>query len=214
MAYRAAIGFIVEGHGEFNCYPSLYCNAVHAPGLNVPRINASGCGDVVRNVREHLTDMCRTFSPYKVIVTVDFVDVIKQNLAADCADLVAILNAQINGWSEDAANDGRIAQLPMEIVAVIQVRKFESWLIADTQGLIDAGLVDPSTRLISDAEAIDEPVKWIRENVNLSGDVKSPQFAKVITSALNPSRMINASHSFDKFYRECCAGYEAWAQSG
>ncbi len=34
---RPPIGFIVEGHGEYNCYPSLVQRIVGAKGFHIPR---------------------------------------------------------------------------------------------------------------------------------------------------------------------------------
>lgn len=210
---RSAVGFVVEGHGEYNCYPSLFCRAVNAPGLNVPRINASGCGGVVKNLPEHLTDMCRLYAPNTIIVTVDLVDVIDQGLAQDCADLVRLLCSHIEDWRETAVTDARIETLPQVVTPVVQIRKFETWLLADVDGLKAAGLISQDVEIVNDAEAVNDPVTWIRKNVNIPGDVKSPRFAREVTSALRPDHMRNASRSFDKFYRECNAGYTCWVDS-
>ncbi|MEW8026831.1 MAG: DUF4276 family protein [Candidatus Thiodiazotropha sp.] len=204
------IGFVVEGHGEFHCYPSLFCKAVNASGINVPRVNAQGCGSIVKRLPEHLSDLCIAHQPLKIIVTVDLQDVLDQGLSESCADLVSKLNILANDWLEQAANDSRITTLPTSIVAVVQILKFETWLISDTQGLKNSGLVNEAVDNVEQPEQVANPSTWIKDNLNISGSVKSPRVAKCVTSALAPDRMRQFCPSFDKFYRECVEGYQLW----
>ncbi len=204
------IGFVVEGHGEFHCYPSLFCKAVDASGFHIPRVNAQGCGSIMKRLPEHLSDLCMAHQPLKIIVTVDLQDVLDQGLSENCADLVNKLNTIANDWLEQAANDPRITTLPTSIVVVVQILKFETWLISDTQGLKDSDLVNQAVENLEQPEQVANPSAWIRDNLNLSGNVKNPRVAKDVTSALAPDRMRQSCPSFDKFYRECVEGYQLW----
>jgi hypothetical protein len=54
---QPAIGFIVEGYGEFVSYPTLVSRITGVAGLHTPRVLGHGAGGVVRNIREHLDDL-------------------------------------------------------------------------------------------------------------------------------------------------------------
>jgi len=68
---RPPIGFIVEGHGEYNCYPSLVSRIVDGDGFKIPRVNAMGCGNIVRHLDRQLRPLVLADHPYRVIVTLD-----------------------------------------------------------------------------------------------------------------------------------------------
>ena len=210
MNTRDPVGFIVEGHGEYNCYPSLFCRIVSTHGICVPRINAGGCGSIVRRLKEHLTDLLLAHSPLTVIVTVDLEDVLKQELARSCIELLEILNAVVVEWRENALTDARLHPLPNHIVCIVQIKKFESWLISDVDGLKEAGLLDVGVITEQDAEQVASPSSWLSDHLLADGCVKNPNVAKKVISALRPERMRNHSKSFDKFYRESVRAYEAW----
>ena len=210
MITRPPIGFIVEGHGEYNCYPSLFCRIVGVSGLHTPCVNAGGCGSVVMHLKEQLTDLFLSVSPISVIITVDLEDVLKQGLATTCAGLLQDLNGKINEWKLYANNDERLHPLPDRIICVVQIKKFESWLISDIGGLKKAGLVDSGLDQIEDAEMISCPDSWLGDNLIITGSVKNPRVAKSVISALRPDVMRMHSRSFDKFFRESVAAYDVW----
>lgn len=213
MTDRPPIGFIVEGHGEYNCYPSLFCRITNANGLHIPRINAGGCGSIVKRIKEQLTDLFIAESPLSVIITVDLEDVLKQGLAATCVDLLQDLNNAIDEWKLYAEADTRLHPLPDRIVCVVQIKKFESWLISDLDGLKVSNLIATHIESIEDAEQIASPCEWLKENLLVDGCVKSPNIAKTVISSLNPDSMRTHSKSFDKFYRESVSAYEKWVSS-
>ncbi len=210
---RPPVGFVVEGHGEYNCYPSLFCRSVGVNGILVPRINAGGCGSVVKRLSEQLTDLFLTESPINVIVTVDLQDILDQNLANTCVELLEILDFQIDDWLKKARSDKRLHPLPERVICIVQIRMFESWLISDINGLKSAGLLGVDVQPIDDAEAVDNPMIWLKNNLVIDGNIKSPRVAKQITSAIDPNNMRKHSKSFDKFFRECVASYDEWVNS-
>lgn len=207
---RPPIGFIVEGHGEYNSYPSLFCKINNISGVKIPVVNAGGCGSIIRNIDEQLTSLMMTDSPENVIVTVDLKDAIYQGFAKDKNELVALISDNISAWKEKAGVDGRLEPLPDNIVFVVQVRKFESWIISDVEGLKKAEIVRSDVSQPLNAEDIIEPTKWLKDSLKIDVNIKSPIFAKKVVAALNPSVMVQHSQSFMQFYNECKLMAERW----
>ena len=103
-----------------------------------------------------------------------------------------------------------IATLPENVTVVVQVKKFESWLISDPDSLKNANIISPDALIPDDIETIVEPVKWIKENLLRKEKVTTPSFTRKLTKHLDPEVMRTKSKSFDKFYRECWHSYEIW----
>jgi predicted RNase H-like HicB family nuclease len=210
MINRPPIGFIVEGHGEYNCYPSLFCKISNGTGFKVPVVNAGGCGGILKHLGEQLSNLLLADSPESVIVTVDLKDAVHQGFAEDHDDLIQKLRQAIDKWKESAVVDPRLQPLPARICCVVQVQKFESWLIADVEGLKAAEIVRSDVAQMEDAEAIKEPTIWLKQALRCDGNLKSPQFAKKVVAALSPDVMKNHSDSFLLFHGECKASYAVW----
>lgn len=201
---RPIVGFIVEGHGEYNCYPSLAARSTNTGICYFPVVNAGSCSTIIKRLDEQLTDLVIYRNPVNIIITVDLVDVLKQKLANNLNNLVSIINISCREWLEASRSDKRFSDLPEKIIFVAQIKKFESWLISDIEGLQMQGLLDDDADIFSfdDAELIEKPCKWLRDNLRLGGDIKKPATAKRITSALRPEIMIKKSKSFSRFYHE------------
>jgi hypothetical protein len=210
MTNRPPIGFIVEGHGEYNCYPSLFCKISQSTGIKIPIVNAGGCGSIVKHLDEQLNSLLTIDSPESVIITIDLKDALHQGFAKDHDGLIELLSRAIKKWKKSAANDLRLQPLPKYICCVIQVRKFESWLIADIEGLKNADLIRQDIVQMPDAEAITEPTAWLKSALKCEANLKSPQFAKKIVSSLTPLIMKAHSQSFSRFYDECNEIYKEW----
>ncbi len=210
MSNRPPIGFIVEGHGEYNCYPSLFCKISNSSGFKIPIVNAGGCGGILKHLGEQLSNLLMADSPESVIITVDLKDSIHQGFAVDHADLIQSLRRAVEKWQESAATDERLQPLPSRICCVIQVRKFESWLIADVEGLKSAELIRSDINQMPDAEAIPEPTAWLKDALKCEANLKSPHFAKKVVTALTPAVMKNHSQSFSVFHEECQTSYAEW----
>lgn len=200
---RPPVGFVVEGHGEYHCYPSLFSKSIGKSGMFVPRINAGSCGTLIKHLQEQITDLVKTYFPINIVVTVDLIDALEQNLAKSESDLIDRLNAECDEWLKSAKNDGRIKHLPEKIVCIPQILKFESWLVADLEGLHEAGLLKERFDEFSDTETIKRPDTWLKENVLISGNIKSPRNAKTIVSAIRPVFMKERNSSFNAFYVVC-----------
>ncbi|MDG1818518.1 MAG: DUF4276 family protein [Porticoccaceae bacterium] len=214
MNSRPPVGFVVEGHGEFACYPSLFCRTVKISGLYAPAVNAGGCGSIVSNLGEHLTDLVSSRFPVSVIVTIDLQDALDQQLARDSVELLDLLNSEIQKWQEKAVSDSRCHPLPESIVAVLQVRKFESWLISDTVSLKASNILNSEAPDITDAESVESPCRFLQKHLIISGDSKNPKTAKIIVSKIVPDKMRVNSRSFAIFYNESKTAYELWISKG
>lgn len=212
MSNRPPIGFIVEGHGEYNCYPSLFCKISDGSGFKIPIVNAGGCGGILKHLGEQLSNLLMTDSPESVIITVDQKDALHQGFAEDHDDLIQKLKQAIEKWQQSAATDPRLQPLPTRICCVIQVQKFESWLIADVEGLKAAELIRSDITQMPNAEAIPEPTAWLKDALKYEANLKSPHFAKKVVAALTPAVMKNHSQSFSVFYTECQTSYAEWEQ--
>jgi len=210
---RPPLGFVVEGHGEFHCYPSLFCRVVGLCGpILIPRVNAGSCGALVTRLKEQLTALNLVHKPLEVIITVDLADVLKQGIYLDCGSLCEALHQQTSEWLVEAASDRRLSPLPQRITTVIQIPKFESWLIADVNSLIKAGYLRHNTTQIENSDDTDRPEQFLGENLTSKSRLKNPIFAKKLVSKLNPVVMRKHSRSFDKFFRETTRAYSAWLE--
>lgn len=206
---RPPIGYIVEGDGEYNCYPSLFCRIVEIKTAQIPIVNAGGCGTIIRRIDEQLNDLLVSSKPLSIIITVDLEDVLQQKLANSLSDLTNRLQESINSWKVSANYNSRIKPLPTHIKTIIQIKKFESWLISDIEGLKNEGLiVKNKVSNIDNADIYPKPSEWIK--TNLAIDVKKPKNAKKVISALRPDIMRIHSQSFNNFYEESKNAYNHW----
>ena len=212
MHNRPPIGFIVEGQGEYNCYPSLLCRCVGEKGFNIPRINAGGYGGITKRLDEQLTDLCMLYSPLHVIVTIDLVDVIKAGTHINCESLLQFLSDKANDWLICTSKDSRIINQPESITVILQIQKFEAWIIADVRNLRKNKILPNTIPDISDADGVLDPALWLSTNLLNKRNIKNPNYAKELISMLNPDHMKKNSRSFNKFYREVSSKYNNWKE--
>jgi hypothetical protein len=211
---RPPVGFVVEGYGEFYSYPSLVCRVLDVNGIKVPCSKApSGCGQVFDNLIVELENLVKVDHPYAVIVTVDYVDL--RNRVNNCREAVEHLQTTANDWLNRMRTQGRFLPLPEHIRVVLQMKKFESWLASDEQGLADSGLLiegyTPKIYKNTDDD-IGNPyphLKTILSNL----DPKKPRDAKKIVTALNVGKVEAQSRSFRKFAQEVRDTYRLWEEA-
>jgi hypothetical protein len=208
------VGFVVEGDGEYQSYPSLAAKLLDG-GYHFPIANAGGYGNLIGRVGEQLTDLCRRYSPYTAIVTIDAVDSVKDGLFPNCAALREALDAEVAQWLASAADDGRITLVPQRVAVVVQVPKFEGWIACDCESLVTADLMEPA--VLAEPRWCESdggnPDRLLRTYFMPGVTVKSPAKAKQIVSALDLHRVRAASRSFDKFARELTACFSVWKQA-
>lgn len=213
IAARAPVGFVVEGKGEHQAYPSLVGRLLGARGLKLPRAAADGCGDVIENLHEHLDDLVSAHRPYKVLITLDLEDVVPCQAFPSCQHLIGFLNGRVENWVTNRAGNKRFEPLPTAIIPVVQIRQFETWWLADPEGLAGCRLFDVNLAECTWADvdmAVDNPVQWLTERQRVRCKLKRPSIAREVVSSLDPTKMRQRSPSFDKFSREVLAGYNAW----
>jgi hypothetical protein len=212
LVARPPLGFVVEGQGEFNCYPSLVCRVVDASGFAIPIVNAGGYGNITRHFGDHLGHLALAYHPYHVIVTMDLKDALEAGLYESCESLRAHLEEQARDWLRRARQQPRLCPLPERIVAVIQVQKFESWMIADIGGLRESGYLAVDEDQPPDVDQqVTDPAAWLRGRTLGGLNPKNPRCAKQVISCLDPVIIRVNSRSFDKFRREVCASYGRWS---
>jgi hypothetical protein len=208
---RPPVGFVVEGRAEYDCYPSLVCRVLGASGFKVPRVNAGGYGTIVRHLPDQLRSLTLTDHPFHIIVTLDLRDVLENGLFADCGALCLDLRRQAREWLASAQRNARLHPLPELISIVVQVQQFESWVIADTQGLMQSGYLESEPPQCSNVDdTIENPAAWVRKHMVAGHNLKSPACARRAISCLDPGAMRQHSPSFDKFCRELSSSYSSW----
>ena len=115
------IGFVVEGSGEYVCYPSVVSRILGCSGLHIPCANAGGYGNIVRNLGESLQDLVLAYHPYHVVVTSDARDPVKDGVFSNCREArKAVWNAA-EDWLASAKGSVRLHPLPRRITVVLQV---------------------------------------------------------------------------------------------
>ena len=215
---RPSIGFVVEGAGEYHCYPSLVNRIAETDGCFYPRVNAGGCGASLTNLEENLSDLVKSHHPHSIIVTLDLSDIINGGHFETCTELLTSLQGRANDWLLGANEDSTLEPLPDSLKVVLQVQKFESWLIADLENLKSNGVIAASA---GDGvwnnvdEQVSEPYNWIRSNCTpgQSLNPKNRRHAKKILALVDVATMENCSRSFRKFAKEVRLSYETWLAS-
>ena len=180
--------------------------------VDTPRLNAKGFGSVVRNLEDHLRDIVAAYHPWAIIVTVDLKDVIDNGLFVTCTDLRSDLRRRSQLWLENHAQHPKFRPMPNSIEIVVQIPKFESWLIAHAEALHEASLIR-----LKDGElipenidaAISDPAKWLKERMP-EFKYKDPKIAKLCLSACDSEVIQRRSPSFSKFQRTLRISYQSW----
>lgn len=199
---KLALGLIVEGDGEFHAFPSLISRVKQQQLGKLPIVNANGYGNITCRTQLHrrLNSLLSLNCIDKIIICIDALDPIRDGLVANCIDLKALIIGHVTDWLEHAQENTNIQFIP-NISVVIQVQKLETWMLSDTDSLINQSLIKDCAT-ITDADAIPNPVSKLKEIEINHIDTKNPSIAKRIFGCLNVEVMRNHSRSFNKFYRE------------
>ena len=208
---RPALGFVVEGAGEFECYPSLAARLTNDQGWGVC-VNAGGFGSIISALDEHLTDLVIVHHPVAVIITVDLGDVLNNLDLDDCHAVKEHINCLVDQWKIDHAVDERCLPMPESISVVLQCPKIEAWLITNPEALAAESLInlEDDFKPWQDVDVeIRNPANWLESRLNGS-KLKRPSFQKKCVSATNLSIAEGRSRSFRKFAKEIRNGFEIW----
>jgi hypothetical protein len=124
------------------------------------------------------------------------------------------LEESATAWLTARRSSPKHQPLPARIVIVIQIRKFETWWLADLEGLDRHPLfeIQAADGWKNVDEEGPEPCGWLKGRMTRPMDIKSPTLAKEVISQMSPQVMRGRSPSFDKFHREVDRGYNEWLQ--
>lgn len=210
---RPPIGFIVEGHGEYDSYPTIVSKIV-GNGYFIPRVNAKGNGGILKHLSEHLDDLVTASHPHEIIITIDLQDNIGTMGIDNCIDLKKIVEKQIDDWYARSQGSIKMNPLPRSIRVVIQDPQFEAWLISDKESLKTDGhiILTGSEGAWSNVDSeVDNPQKWLDAKSGSKFDMKKPSDCKTLAKSLNIDRASSASRSFRKFVNEVKASKSRWS---
>ena len=195
------LGFIVEGHCEYESIPSIVAK-IHGH-FKYPIVNAKGIGNIIRNTGDELLFLIKTYSPRKIIISLDYKEAFRQGLVKDCIELKNIVKANCDDFIKSQKNGS--LDLPEEIVVVIADKTYESWICADYENLKNNELFD-SKKITETFQNVDEeiqnPCNWLASKLKKNIDMKSRAHRKKISQTLRPEFAATKSRSFRKFYKE------------
>jgi hypothetical protein len=209
---RHPLGFIVEGHGEYNAFPTMVVKILGCR-LFVPIANAGGCGAITNNLSQQLYDFLLIYNSQFLYICIDLIDVIKANQFSNCSELLTHLQNEIHHFETHIyPYHPNLKPLPDKIGVIIQIPKFESWMLSDFSSLAVNQYIDPTLTQIQDVDnQIPNPSSWIINNFTDTGfDPKNPMSAKRLLSVLDPTVMRTNSFSYDKYFREIESSYKNW----
>ena len=200
---RPRLGFIVEGHCEYDSIPSIVSKI--EGHFNYPIINAQSIGNIIRHTNKLLLDIIKTYSPEKIIISLDYKDALRQGIVKSCIELKDIVKNNAQEFIASQSNGTLI--LPNEIVVVIADKTYDSWICADYENLKQNDLFDATkiTENFSNVdEEIDNPCTWLESKLKSKVDLKSRAYRKKVVKTLRPEFAIQKSRSFRKFHKEIC----------
>lgn len=198
----AELGLIVEGHCEYDSFPSILSKIPNTPYFT-PIVNAGGIGNILKNLQDSLLSLIKTYAPRKIVITLDYRDALRENIVSNCVELKDIVSQSAQDFIINQVNGS--LQLPNSIVVVIADKTFETWICADILSLKENVFFNDEL-LIEDYEnvdvQIDNPTQWLESKLIEDIDIKSRRNRVKIYKGINPENARLRSKSFDKFYRE------------
>lgn len=208
--YNHTLGFILEGHGEYETIPAFTCKILGS-GEYLPRVNCGGIGSLFKNIEEHLYDLIRTYSPKNIIICFDLKDALefkndkeKRKLFTSCINVISFLNNKIDAWIKEHKKFNNLI-FPNNISIVVAVQTFDSWLISDIEGLKNCELID-ETKITENFNNVDvevsNPLKYLNSKCKNKIDIKKRRNVKKIVHCINTEISLTKSRSFLKFYKE------------
>jgi hypothetical protein len=199
--YNTNLGFIVEGHCEFEAIPSFVGKTLGF--FNFPMHNAKGIGNIIKNLDMELLLLIKNHKPKNIIITLDASDAIKEGLCNSCVELKEIILESARNFVENQKNGSLV--LPQNIVVVIADKTYDTWLCSDLEGLKTCQLIDSikiTESFINVDKEIASPSSWIKSKLKKTANPKNRRHRKIIASSIRPDVGKNFSPSFAKFIRE------------
>jgi hypothetical protein len=195
------LGFIVEGHCEYESIPSIVAK-IHGH-FNYPIVNAKGIGNIIKNTGDQLLYLIKYFAPRKIIISLDYRDAEREGLVNNCVELKEMVIRNCDTFIR-AQQNGSLT-LPEEIVVVIAIKTYESWICADYENLKTNDLFDAS-KITEEYQNVDteipNPCNWLQSKLKRNIDMKNRSNRKKVSQTLRPDIAATKSRSFRKFYKE------------
>lgn len=210
LSEQIPIAFIVEGHDEVASFPSLACRILGGH-MHLPCAKAVNNAEIVADLEQLLSQVVIRHHPLSIVVTLDLRDMRDHPELNDCRLLREELQRRADAWL-NGRHAARYLPLPRNIQIVIQVQTFETWLLADLEGLKSLGYIRTEEAQHSAVDEIDNPLRTLSQAKGRREFKKSPRLVKEIISALEPSVMSTNSRSFAKFCKEVRRAYGIWME--
>jgi hypothetical protein len=201
MIERPNLGFIVEGHCEYEGIPSFVGKILGY--FNFPIHNAKGIGNIIKNLDKELLFLVKNYKPKNIIITLDGSDAVDQGVCDTCTELKDLVIESADEFIVNQANGA--LQLPDNIVVVIADKTFDTWICSDTEGLKTCDLIDSNQIdevFFNVDQEILSPSNWIKSKLIKTANPKNRRNRKKLASSIRPSIGQRFSPSFDKFIRE------------
>lgn len=195
------LGFIVEGHCEYESIPSIISKIYGY--FNYPIINAKGIGNIIKNTNDELLYIVKHFSPRKIIISLDYREAEREGLVTNCVELKEKVIQNCNLFLRTQQNGS--LTLPEEICVIIADKTYESWICADYENLKINSLFDGDkiTEQFEDVDAeIPNPFSWLQSKLKDDIDMKARANRKKVAQTLRPEIAATKSRSFRKFFKE------------
>lgn len=210
---RPPIGMIVEGRGESAAFPAVVAKITKC-ALDVRVLPADGCGDIVKNLEDLLSDMVIVHHPYSIIITLDLGDIVGKDYL-DRTDAHDRLSSRLSKWCENAVSDKRLQPLPEKLCVAFQEPKLEAWMMADVESLVESldALSGTGYEQWTNVDIdVSDHVKWIAKYVRPTVDTKKPREVRLLFSRMDTDKARRMSQSFDVFCGSVEHKYNAWYQ--
>lgn len=195
------LGFIVEGHCEYESIPSIVSKVYGF--CNFPIVNAKGIGNIIRNTGDELLYLIKTYSPRKIIISLDYKEAEKEGIVENCIQLKELVTNNCDIFIQSQKNGS--LNLPEEIIVVIADKTYESWICADYENLKNNELFDCEkiTETFTNVDLeIPNPGSWLKSKLSKDIDMKSRAYRKKVSKTLRPEFAAEKSRSFRKFLKE------------
>lgn len=211
-ASRPIVGFLLEGYGEYHSFPTIFSKFNSISNPYIIRSTPEGCGGISKNFEQNLNDIVISGHPLSIVVTVDFIDLIKKKLYTSCSEIISDLRDRYSIWYSKYSQSTKHKPLPEYFTIVIQMTKFESWIAADQENLVNLSFIGQQDIEVftNIDEDVDDPSDWLRMKTNGSLNPKKPKVCKNIFSNCCYDNARKKSRSFDKFLREIKKCHELW----
>jgi len=212
---RPPVGFIVEGTGEYLAYGNIVRKGVRAAHGKLPIVNSYGCTALLHDLEQSLVDLTLAHHPVTIIVTLDMRDPIQAAIFPDCLSLRTALQDRADRWLAEAIQNGvPTGPLPDTVRIVIQVQTFESWLVADAEGLRRAPPIRKNFagHACSDVDSELEATTFLKDSCKRPTNLKHRDFVLQLSRCIKPQRAAASSRSFRKFWDEVVKAYERWRE--